>query len=216
MPTTDIVKVLLADDHEVLRKGVRRLLEDHDRYCVVGEASTGQEALALYATTLPDVVIMDVSMPTMDGVMATRRLLKKFPKARVIALSMYENRQAISRMIDAGAQGFISKSGVFDELIDAIEDVIVGEAYISRRLAGAVLKQARAVANPKESELTVREYEVLKVLAEGSNTKEAASLLGVSTKTIEVHRKNIMDKSGVKTIAKLTHLAIREGIVELA
>ena len=216
MPTTDIVKVLLVDDHEVLRKGVRRLLEDHDRYCVVGEASTGQEALALYATTLPDVVIMDVSMPTMDGVMATRRLLKKFPKARVIALSMYENRQAISRMIDAGAQGFISKSGVFDELIDAIENMIVGEAFISRRLAGAVLKQARAVANPKESELTVREYEVLKVLAEGSNTKEAASLLGVSTKTIEVHRKNIMDKSGVKTIAKLTHLAIREGIVELA
>ena len=94
--------------------------------------------------------------------------------------------------------------------------MIVGEAFISRRLAGAVLKQARAVANPKESELTVREYEVLKVLAEGSNTKEAASLLGVSTKTIEVHRKNIMDKSGVKTIAKLTHLAIREGIVELA
>jgi DNA-binding NarL/FixJ family response regulator len=151
-----------------------------------------------------------------DGVMATQRLLKQYPEARVIALSMYEHGRAISRMIDAGAQGFISKSGVFDELINAIETVMGGEAYIGARLAGVVLKHARATSNPKGAGLTPRESEVLKLIAEGHSTKEAATILGVSAKTIEVHRKNVIDKTGAKTVAKLTHLAIREGIVELA
>lgn len=213
---TDVVKILLADDHEVLRKGVQRLLEDHKGYRVVGEACTGLEVLPLYEKTRPDIVIMDVSMPKVDGVMATQRLLKQYPQARVIALSMYEHGRAVSRMIDAGAQGFISKSGVFDELINAIETVMGGEAYIGARLAGVVLKHARATSNPKGSDLTPRESEVLKLIAEGHSTKEAATILGVSAKTIEVHRKNVIDKTGAKTVAKLTHLAIREGIVELA
>jgi DNA-binding NarL/FixJ family response regulator len=208
-------RVLIADDHRIVREGLRGLIEKDADLEVVAEAEGGREAVRLAGELAPDVVIMDVSMPDLNGMEATRQIAKTVPAAKVIALSMHSDRRFIAGMFSAGACGYLLKDCAFDELVRAVRAVAAGGAYLSPAVAGTVLKDYAGNAAGPASELSPRQREVLQLLAEGLATKEVAARLQVSVKTIETHRKQIMDKLGVRSVAELTKYAVREGLTSL-
>ncbi len=210
---------MLVDDHALIREGLRSLLEKQPDVEVVGEADDGRRAHELVAELSPDVVIMDVSMPRLGGIEATRQITSEFPAVRVIALSIHSKRRFVADMLSAGASGYILKECLFDELVHAIEAVAGGGRYLSPRITDVVIddyvkRLAGCVDSPLES-LTGREREVLQLVAEGKSTKQIAIDLHVSTKTIEANRRQIMEKLDMHSVAELTKYAIREGITAL-
>lgn len=213
------IKVLIVDDHKIMREGLRSLLEREGDLEVVGEADTGRQAIQSVRELDPDLVLMDLTMPEMNGIEATRRIAEAFPEVRVLALSMHSDRRFIEEALAAGAQGFLLKDCAFDELVSAIREVIADRFYLSPRIAGVVVKDylgKRGRSEPSSSvRLTPREREVLQLVAEGKNTKEVAFALNVSVKTVETQRTQIMKKLKITSVAELTKYAIREGLTTL-
>ncbi len=214
-----MTRVLLADDHKILRQGLRTLLEREKDIDVVGEADNGRSSVKLAAELAPDVVIMDVAMPDLNGIDATRRITEAEPKARVLALSMHSDGRYVKGMLQAGARGYILKDCAAEELTRAIRTVMADQIYVSPGVTGTIvddyLRQLSATGVDEAAALTHREREVLQLLAEGGSTANIAIELHLSVKTIETHRKRIMDKLDLRSIAELTKYAIREGITTL-
>lgn len=213
------IRILLAEDHTIVREGLRSLLENQPDMKVVGEAEDGRTALELVRELLPDVVIMDITMPNLNGVEATRHITSEFPEVKVIALSIHSNSRFVTDMLKAGAKGYILKECLFDELVQAIQAVIVGDGYLSSRITGIVVdgyvNRVATVADSPLLTLTGRERQVLQFVAEGKSTKQIALDLHVSTKTIEANRRQIMQKLDIHSVAELTRYAVREGLTPL-
>lgn len=213
------VKIMLADDHRIVRQGLRLLLERQPGMKVVAEAEDGLSAVRLAREQSPDVAIIDVSMPGLNGVEAARKILAARPGARVIGLSMHSDRRYVVEMLRSGALGYILKESAFDELSQAIRTVLKGQTYLSSRIADVIIKDyVRSAAGGRSSafsRLSNREREVLQLLAEGRSTKQVAGQLNLSVKTVETHRKQIMDKLNIHSLAGLTKYAVREGITSL-
>jgi len=213
------IRVLLADDHKIVREGLRALLEKQQDIEVVGEAEDGRQTLKLIEETLPNVVVIDVAMPGLNGIETTRRIIDNYPGTKVIALSMYSDRRLVARMLAAGASGYLLKDCAFEELTQAIHSVAIDQSYLSSIIVDIVVKNYfhnfDKVDPSVLSSLTNREREVLQLLAEGNTTKEIASYLCLSIKTIETHRQQIMQKLNIHSIAQLTKYAIREGLTSL-
>jgi len=213
------VKVLLADDHIMMRGGLRMLLEQHAELAVVGEAEDGRETVRLVKKLLPDVVVMDIAMPDMNGIEATRQIVAERPGVKVIALSMHSDRHFVSEMLKAGASAYLLKQCAVDELISAIRTVMKNQNYLSPCISGVVVDQivrnAAISDSTAFSHLTDREREVLQLMAEGKASKVIASQLNLSIKTIETHRMKIMEKLNIHSVAELTKYAIREGLTSL-
>lgn len=214
-----MTRVLLADDHKILRQGLRTLLEQEADIEIVGEADNGRTSVKLAGELAPDVVIMDVAMPDLNGIDATRRITDAEPKARVLALSMHSDGRYVKGMLQAGARGYILKDCAAEELTRAIRTVMADQVYVSPGVTGTIVddyvRQLAAAKVDESATLTHREREVLQLLAEGGSTAHIADELHLSVKTVETHRKRIMDKLGLRSIAELTKYAIREGITAL-
>lgn len=213
------IKVLLADDHKIVRDGLRTLIEKQKDMEVIGEAENGRNTVKLAQKLLPDVVIMDITMPDLNGIDATRRILTESPGVKVIALSMHSDRRFVSGMLEAGASGYLLKDCAFEELAGAIRSVTSNHTYLSPRVADIVVKnyvnKAYGGGIPSLPALTNREREMLQLLAEGKTTKQIASHLHISVKTVETHRRNIMFKLDIHSTAELIKYAIREGLITL-
>jgi DNA-binding NarL/FixJ family response regulator len=213
------VRILLADDHKIFRDGLRSLIEKQPDMQVVGEAENGRTTVRLVRELSPDVVVMDISMPDLNGIDATAQVLADVPEIKVIALSMHSDKRFIAGMLKAGASGYLLKDCAFDELVKAINTVMFDQAYLSPKIADVVIKNYVRHLSPSETSalslLTVREREVLQLIAEGNSTKQIASQLYVSSKTIETHRHRIMEKVSIYNLADLTKFAIREGLTSL-
>ena len=213
------IRIVLADDHHIVRDGLRSLLEEQDDMEVVAETDNGREAVALAAQLRPDVVVMDVGMPDLNGIEAARQVRGRAPGSRVVALSMHSDRRFVAGMLEAGASGYVIKDAAFEELARAIRAVHEGRTFLCPAVAGVIVEDylgRRAATQPAPARLlTPREREVLQLLAEGSSTKQTAARLGVSAKTIETHRSHIMEKLAIRSVAELTKYAIREGLTSL-
>ena len=213
------VRIMLADDHSILREGLKALIHKDPRFSVVAEADTGAAALRLARDAKPDIAIVDVAMPELNGIEATRRLREAFPSIRVVALSMHSDRRFVIEMLRAGARGYVLKHSAFEELVQALNTVMKGQTYLSPGVMDVVVRdyvnKLAGTDSLAYTRLTDRERQVLQLLAEGKSTKEIASGLGVSVKTVETHRINIRDKLGIDSLAGLTKFAIREGITTL-
>ena len=213
------IRVLIAEDHAVVRDGLRALLEAHSGMVVVGEAGDGREAVEQCLEKQPDVVIMDVMLPELNGIEATRRILAEQPQVRVLALSMHADRRYVKRMFQAGARGYLLKDDAFEELVTGIENVMAGRPALSPRVADIVIDDYAGRGGPEPAggltSLTTREREVLQLLAEGASTRETAAKLSLSIKTVETHRQKIMNRLNIRSIAGLTKYAIREGLTDL-
>lgn len=211
--------ILLVDDHPIFRAGLRLLIEKNRKTVVIGEAGDGAEAVRLTAELRPQLVIMDLTMPVMNGIDATREITGKYPDTRVLALSMESNRFFVVEVLKAGATGYLLKDTAFSEVADAINTVVRGETYLPRKVATLLIKDFLQCI-PEEltavyQNLTPREREILKLIADGKSIKEIAFQLGVSNKTIENHRQAIMQKLNLFSVAELTKYAIRHGLSPL-
>ncbi len=212
-------KILLADDHGIIREGLRSLLEKQDDIEVIGEAQDGRKAVTLVQELLPDIVIIDISMPNLNGIDATRQIMSVCPDVKVIALSIHSNRRFVAKMLKAGAKGYILKDSLFEELSQAIKTVSSGEVFLSPKLTSMVVntyvERLATTTGPESEGLTDREREVLQLLAEGKTTKQIAVELHVTNKAIEANRRNIMRKLNINNLPELTKYAIREGLTSL-
>ncbi len=213
------VRIILAEDHRITREGLVNLLRERADMEVVGEAENGRDAVRLARELSPDLVIMDVTMPDLNGIDATRIITSGGNSTKVIALSMYSDKQFVQGMIQAGASGYLLKDCAFEELVNAIRAVTGGNTYLSPGIAGIVvqdyLNKLTHDRSSADTALTTREREVLQLIAEGKSTKEIATRLSVSVKTVETHRRQIMEKLGIYSIAELTKYAIREGLTSI-
>ena len=217
MSTKEKIRLLLVDDHPVVRKGLQTCLAREDRLKIVGEASDGDEALRKTRELAPDLVLLDIDLPRMNGLLVTELLRKEQPKLKVLIISVHTNKEFIFRIIQAGAHGYVSKIAPPEELVRAIQSVYDGEAFFSSEIAQAALNQFVATGGKQEPfvQLTTREREVLALIAEGRSNKEVANRLGIGVRTIETHRERIMRKLKIHTIAGLTRFAILNGIISL-
>jgi DNA-binding NarL/FixJ family response regulator len=213
------IKILIVDDHAVLREGLRTLLDKEPDLEVIGEAGNGIEAVQKALKLTPDIIIMDLNLPDMNGIAATRKILENRPESKVIALSMESDKRYIIDILGAGAMGYVLKDCFFAELASAIRTVAKGDNYLGPRITEMIIKdylQRVPDSLPlSSSSLTQREREIVQLIAEGKNTKEIAASFGTSVKTIEVHRHNIMKKLDLYSIAELTKYAVREGLTSL-
>ncbi|MGD9494822.1 MAG: response regulator [Armatimonadota bacterium] len=214
------IRIILADDHTVMREGLRNLIDAEPDMEVVAEARNGREAVELAKQHAPDVVIMDIGMPELNGIEACRRITSEHRSTRVLALSMHADKQYAAGMLGAGATGYMLKDCAFEDLVEAIRKVARGQTFLSAEMAGVVIRDyvdrlSGGAGDSAFSVLTDREREVLQLVAEGYTTKQIAEKLYVSVKTIESHRQNIMDKLEIHSIAELTKYAIREGLTSL-
>lgn len=213
------IKVLVADDHTILRQGIKALLDNQEGIEVVGEAKDGREAIKTIEEVFPDVILMDIAMPGLNGLEATRRIKKKFPKIKVVVLTMHANEEYIFQILKAGADGYLVKETAFQDLISAINAVCKGEAFMSPSISKTVIHNYMQRAKGEEKAgcdtLTTREREILQLVAEGNSNKKIAEALFISPKTVETHRTHIMDKLNIHDRAGLIKYAIRKGIANL-
>jgi len=211
--------VLLVDDHQMMRDGLRAVIEKEPELKVVGEADNGRAAVELARNLSPDVVVMDIAMPDMNGILATSVILSEFPKIKVLALSMIADGRFVYNMLRAGASGYLIKDCSFKELSRAIRRVMQNRTYLSPGIMDIVVQDyvmpPAYSASPDSFNLTLREKEVLQLVAEGHSTAQIANSLHVSVKTIESHRQNLMEKLNTRGIAGLTKYAIREGLTSV-
>ncbi len=212
-------KILIADDHRLFRDGLKALLEKQADMQVVGETADGITAVKAVLEKKPDIVLMDISMPELNGIEATRQIMESRPETKIIVLSMHSDQRYIAECLKAGAVGYILKDCPTEELLVAIRAVANKQVYLSRQITESVVRDYINLNKGGSSQvfaiLSPREREVLQLLAEGKTTKEMAEKLNVSVKTIETHRKQIMDKLNMRSIAELTKYAIREGLTSL-
>ncbi len=211
-------RVLLVDDHALMREGLRAILGKERSLEVVGEAASGRDAVVLTRALRPDVVIMDVAMKDLNGIEATRQIRSETPEAKVVALSSHSDRRYVAAILAAGASGYVVKANAYDELRRAVHAATQGKSYLSAEVAGAVIETALAVSSPAGSAyaaLSAREREVLQLLAEGHTSSEIGRHLHLSTSTVETHRRNLMGKLGIHSVAELTKYAVREGLTSL-
>jgi len=212
------LKILIADDHDLVRKGLRMLVEEHPGWSVCAEARSGREAVEQATQTNPDVIVIDVSMPDLNGLEATRLLRKACPRSEVLVITHHDSDEMAAEVLSAGARGYILKSDSDEELVHAVESLGRHRPYFTARVTEMFLaNRAMGAADQADSmrhRLTVREVEILQLLAEGKTAKEVASALGIATKTSDTHRTNIMRKLNLHSIAELVRYAIRNKIVE--
>ena len=213
------IRIILADDHKIVRDGLRALLERQSGMEVIAEADNGRATVRMARELVPDLVIMDIGMPDLNGIDATRQIVADLPKVKVIALSMHSDRRFVVQMFRAGASGYLLKDCAFEELTRAVLAVLKNQTYLSPAVAGPVMEDyIQQLSSGEElggTVLSPREREVLQLLAEGKSTKEVAAALCVSVKTVETHRQQIMNKLNMQSIADLTKYAIREGLTTL-
>ncbi|MFW5831186.1 MAG: response regulator [Prolixibacteraceae bacterium] len=209
------LKVLIADDHKILRDGLRKVIEQHPGITVTGEAANGREAVKYAKELQPDVVLMDITMQDMNGMEATRRIVENLPDTKVIALSMHSNKRFVLGMLKAGAYGYLLKECDTNELIHAIKTVASNQKYITPNISGTLVDEFIAPSENPKTQLSAREKEILQLITEGKSSKEIAGILFLSSKTVDVHRKNIMDKLQLYSIPELTKYAIKTGLTSL-
>ena len=208
------IRILLADDHAVVRQGFKMILSSQPDMEIVGEAGNGREAVELAEQLKPDVVVMDVAMPELNGIEATRRLASSVPHTRVVALSMHKDNVYVREILRAGARGYLLKDSVAADLVSAVRAAAQGEGYLSPAVSNAVLDDYRRhVTNPIDL-LSSREREVLQMLAEGKTNKEIAGVLNLSVYTVDAHRGRIMEKLNVHSINELVRFAVRNGLID--
>jgi DNA-binding NarL/FixJ family response regulator len=212
------VRILLVDDHKIMRDGLRSLLEKEADFEIVAEAEDGKAAVRMARDEEPDVVIMDVAMPDMNGIDATTRIRASLPNVKIVALTMHSDKNYLTGMLRAGTAGYLLKDCAAEELVKAVRDVVAGKAYISPEIAPMILEDysGRSPTSKKESDLTDKETEVLQLFAEGLGAREIAEKLKVSSKTVERTRTVIMEKLKLYSVAELTKYAIRKGITPLS
>jgi two-component system, NarL family, response regulator NreC len=213
------MKVLIVDDHGIVRQGLKALIRKRADFKVVGEAEDGNAAVEMASRLTPDVVIMDVTMPNLNGVDATRAIVRNCPNTKVIALSMHTDKTIVREMLRAGAYGYILKSYLFDEMNKSLEALKKGERYLSPHITALIQEdyaatKTRGAAGSKKS-LSERERQILQLVAEGKSIKEMSLQLHLSTKTVDAHRRNLMTKLGATSVAALIKYAIREGLTSL-
>lgn len=214
------IRVVLADDHTIVRQGLRVLLEAEPDMAVVGEAETGRQAVQLVKKHTPDVVVMDIAMPGLNGLEATRQIMKESPDVKVLALSSYSDDEYVHQLTEAGAAGYLLKQTAAADLIQAVREVGKGNAYFSPAISRRMLEQYRDAflngtpVRKRIETLTSRETEVLQLIAEGRPNKQIAAELGISIKTVEKHRQQVMNKLNIHEVAGLTRYAISKGIIE--
>jgi DNA-binding NarL/FixJ family response regulator len=208
------IRIVLADDHAVVRQGFGRILASEPDMEIVGEAATGHEAIALTEELQPDVVVMDVAMPELNGIEATRRLAASVPRARVLALSMHKDSVYVREILRAGAKGYLLKDAVDSDLLAAVRAVARGEGYLSPAVSEAVLSDYRKHVTDPVDLLTSREREVLQMIAEGKTNKEIATLLNLSVYTVDAHRGRVMEKLNLHTTGELVRFAMRKGLID--
>jgi len=211
------IRILLADDHKITRQGLRSLIDEQPDMEVVAEAEEGRTAVRLARELVPNVVIMDVSMPDLNGMEATRQIVAEFPNIKIIALSMHSDSLFVTEMLRSGASGYLLKDCAFEELERAIRAVMDNKTFLSPTISGVVVDDYlhRLSKADFSDSLSDREREVLQLMAEGNSTKQIALKLHISTKTVETHRRQIMNKLDIHTVAELTKYAIRKGLTSL-
>ena len=213
------IRVLLAEDHTIVRKGLRSLLDGEVGMEVIGEAEDGREAIQMTQQLLPDVVLMDISMPELNGLEATRQIKERFPEVKVLVLTRHADEEYVFQILRAGASGYVVKKAAPAELILAIQAVYRGDSFlspsISRHVIEEYIRKADAMEENSYDRLTDREREVLQLIAEGHPNREIAELLHISVKTVENHRASLMDKLHIYSTAELTRYAIRKGVISL-
>lgn len=213
------IKIILADDHNVMREGLRLVLDRESDLEILAEADNGRAAVSAAKKLGPDLVVMDVSMPDLNGMEATRQIVAENPDIKILALSMYSDKRFVEGMFKAGVSGYILKNCIARELVSAIRFVAKGEIYISPKIAGTIIHGYLLSLGEKngsnEELLTIREREILQLISEGRNSRNIAETLHVSPKTVDAHRRNIMEKIDAHSIAELTKYAIREGLTSL-
>jgi len=208
------IRVVLADDHALVRQGIKSVLE-REGLQVVAEASDGQEAIRQAKALAPDVVVMDIGMPTLNGMDAARELGRCCPKTKSILLTQHDEDQYVSEALSAGVRGYVLKSQVASDLIQAIQQVLRGQVYLSPGISAAVMAVVQSKGQRPADPLTARERQVLQLIAEGKSTKDVASLLGVSVKTAESHRSRLMQKLDIHETASLVRYAVKRGLVQV-
>lgn len=212
-------RILLVDDHEIVRFGLCALLEKEPGFKVIGQAGNGLEAIELAGQLDPDLIIMDVSMPGMNGIEATRYIRKNLPDTKILVLSMYDRRQFVMDMLQAGVNGYVLKARALEEVVLAVNTVLAHEMYLSPKITEMLAQEYQAGhqadAVPSDAQLTPRERQVLQLLAEGKSSKEIGQTLGLEERTVVSHRQHIMDKVRIRTIAGLTKYAVRQGFTSL-
>ncbi|HEY1204590.1 MAG: response regulator transcription factor [Bryobacteraceae bacterium] len=208
------IRILLADDHAMVRQGFRMILAAQPDMEIVGEAGNGREAVALAGELQPDVVVMDVAMPELNGIEATRRITAESPRTRVLALSMYKDSVYVREILRAGARGFLLKDAIDRDLLAAVRCVAGGEGYLSPAVSEAVLSDYRRHVTDPLDLLSSREREVLQMIAEGKTNKEIATSLNLSVYTVDAHRGRIMEKLNLHSVGELVRFAVRKGLVD--
>lgn len=213
------IRILLADDHQIVLDGLRALIQKQTNMEVIAEAIDGRGAVALAKTLQPDLIVMDISMSGMNGIEAAQAILKTSAKPKIVALSIHKDKRFISKMLLAGASGYLLKDCAFEELIKAVNAVMSGKIYLSSEIDHLIVEEylglLRKDVSASSKTLTSREKEILQMISEGKTTKEIASDLFLSVKTVESHRKNIMEKLRIDNVAELTKYALREGLTTL-
>ena len=214
-----MITTIIADDHKILREGLRSLLKSEPDIEILGEAEDGRTAVQLAEDLSPDIVIMDVGMPTLNGIDATAQIKAKKPEAKIVALSIHSDQRFVSKMFLAGASAYLLKDCAFDELIKAMRMVTENQTYLSEQIAKNFVRHGLSemvnLRATKVETLSRREREVLQLLSEGYSAKDMAEILKISVKTVETYRKQVMDKLGIYSVAELTKYAIREGFTVL-
>lgn len=218
------MKIFLADDHSILRDGLKLILDSEEEFNIVGEAGDGREAYEMIEKLKPDVAVLDISMPSMSGIELSRHLKKYLPNMKILILSRHDKDEYVKQVLQFGVEGYILKDDASDELIKAVKEVVKGNLYLSPRLASGIIREAIQFQSDMEEEknnqspfeiLTPREREVLKLIAEGSNSREIAEILRISPQTVKTHRVNIMRKLDMHKVNDLVAYAIKNGFIEV-
>ena len=215
-----MLRILIADDHQMVRQGLRQLLDDHKDWQVCAEASTGREAVALTLKLCPQVVVLDLAMPELNGLEATRQIKKALPNTEVLIFTMHETEELTRDVLGAGARAYLLKSDASQQIVAAVEALAEHKPYFTWKVAKTMLDaylklgQAGSSAVPGFNQLTAREREIVQLLAEGRSNKAVSALLGISVKTVETHRAAVMKKLGINSIAELVRYAIRNSVIE--
>ena len=208
------IRIMLVDDHAVVRAGVRRLLEQDARFLVVAECDSGERAYQQFGEYLPDITVMDLSMPGMGGMEAIGRIIARYQTAKLLVLSMHENAAFASQAIKAGARGYLPKNGLAEELIGALESIANGQTYINANISTKITQQFLSNEENRLQQLSAREFEIFRLLAEGSDSNLIANKLNISSKTVANYQTSIKQKLGINNSVELVRFAIRSGLIE--
>ena len=208
------IRIMLVDDHAVVRAGVRRLLEQDARFLVVAECDSGERAYQQFGEYLPDITVMDLSMPGMGGMEAIGRIIARYPTAKLLVLSMHENAAFASQALKAGARGYLAKNGLAEELIGALESIANGQTYINANISKKITQQFLSNEDTPLQQLSTREFEIFRLLAEGCDSNLIATTLNISSKTVANYQTSIKQKLGLSNSVELVRLAIRHGLID--